>query len=157
MTTQVATLLSRICRSSHPACRIRNNSLDAGQLVTGLARLGSWLLLLGLLVGLVTAQPVAAQAANPVCSGDSGTLPKMIEGFLQLTTSLGLMGLLVVWQADELAQMFTMKREQTRALKQHKYKAVKSAAVLVLLGPLFTIAGRLMELPVAQCVNLVPF
>ncbi|QLD91267.1 hypothetical protein HWV07_15630 [Natronomonas salina] len=110
-----------------------------------------------LLVGLLAAQPVAAQASNPVCSGESGTLPSMIEGFIQLTTALGLMGLLVVWQADELAQMFTMNPEQKRTLKQHKRGAVKSATVLVLLGPLFTIAGQLMQLPVAQCVDLIPF
>ena len=157
MPTEVAQRLSRVCRSSHPACGIWNESLDARRLVSEISRLGFGVLLLGLLVGIVTAQPVAAQASNPVCSGDSGTLPNMIEGFIQLTTALGLMGLLVVWQADELAQMFTMQRDQTRALKQHKRKAMKSATVLVLLGPLFTIAGRMMELPVAQCVNLIPF
>lgn len=122
-----------------------------------LARIGWVLLLSGVLLSLLTIQPVAAQSSNPVCSDSSGTLPSMIEGFIQLTTSLGLMGLLVVWQADELAEMFTLGPEQKRTLKEHKRGAMKSAGVLVLLGPLFTVAGGMMELPVAQCVDLVPF
>ena len=67
------------------------------------------------------------------------------------------MGLLVVWQADSLMEMFTLSREQKTALKQHKRGALKSAGVLVLLGPLFTIARSMMGLPIAECVNLIPF
>lgn len=148
--------LSRICRRGFPTRDIQVASVDSER-IAGFVRVGALLVVVGLLVGILAAQPVAAQAENPVCAGESGTLPNMIEGFVQLTTALGLMGLLVIWQADELAQMATMKPEQTRALKQHKRGAMKSAAVLVLLGPLFTIAGQLMQLPVADCVNLVPF
>jgi hypothetical protein len=81
----------------------------------------------------------------------------MIEGFIQLTTAFGLVGLIVVWQADELAEMMAFGPEQRKRLKNHKRTAMKSAAVLVLLGPVFTIAGTVMELPIAQCVNLIPF
>lgn len=122
-----------------------------------LVRVCWWLVLTGLLLTVLIGQPVAAQESNPVCSDESGTLPSMIEGFIQLTTALGLMGLLVVWQADELSQMFTLSSEQKQALKGHKRSSMKSAAVLVLLGPVFTIAGDIMGLPVAQCVDLVPF
>ena len=80
----------------------------------------------------------------------------MIEGFLQITTALGLIGLLVVWQADELADMFTIDPEDKGRLKQHKRGAMRSATILVLLGPLFTVAGGAMDLPIAQCVDLVP-
>jgi len=31
----------------------------------------------------------------------------MIEGFFQLTTALGIVGLAIVWQADSLIEMFT--------------------------------------------------
>ena len=108
-------------------------------------------------VSLLAATPAAAQGTNPICQDESGTLTNMIEGFVQLTTGLGLMGLLVVWQADSLMEMFTLSREQKTALKQHKRGALKSAGVLVLLGPLFTIAGSMMGLPIAECVNLIPF
>lgn len=108
-------------------------------------------------VSLLAATPAAAQETNPICQDESGTLSNMIEGFVQLTTGLGLMGLLVVWQADSLMEMFTLSREQKTALKQHKRGALKSAGVLVLLGPLFTIAGSMMGLPIAECVNLIPF
>ncbi|MCY4732332.1 hypothetical protein KY092_17400 [Natronomonas gomsonensis] len=111
-----------------------------------------------LVVGVVAAQPAAAQeSANPVCQEDSGTLASMIEGFLQLTTALGLMGLLVVWQGESVAEMFTLSRDQLSRIKQHKITALKSAVILVLLGPLFALAGRTMDLPVAQCVDLTPF
>lgn len=103
------------------------------------------------------AQPAVAQAENPVCADESGTLTNMIEGFIQLTTAFGLVGLIVVWQADELAEMVAFDSDRRERLKRHKRTATKSAAVLVVLGPLFTIAGTVMELPIAQCVDLVPF
>jgi len=105
---------------------------------------------------LIAVQPALA-ADNPVCQEDSGTLVNMIEGFVQLTTGLGIMGLLVVWQADSLMEMFTISREQQANLKQHKHSALKSATVLVVLGPLFTLMGSSMDLPIAECVNLIPF
>lgn len=114
------------------------------------------LLLITFVLSLMVAQPAVAQNSNPVCQDESNTLTNMIEGFVQLTTALGLVGLLVVWQADELAEMFTLSQEQTARLKQHKVNAMKSATVLVLLGPLFTIAGNTMDLPIAQCVDLIP-
>jgi hypothetical protein len=67
------------------------------------------------------------------------------------------MGLLIVWQGDSLMEMFTMSQEQQAGFKQHKRKALKSATMLVLLGPLFTLLGSSMELPIADCVNLTPF
>jgi hypothetical protein len=107
------------------------------------------------------ATPAAAQdgsgAANPICQDDSGTLPSMIEGFVQITTALGVMGLLLVWQADALMEMFTLGREQKAKIKQHKRGAMRSAGVLVLLGPLFTVAAPIMGLPIASCVDLIPF
>lgn len=122
------------------------------------------LILTGIGLALLTASPVAAQetnettgSSNPICQEDSDTLTTMIEGFVQLTTGLGIMGLLIVWQADSLMEMFTLRREQKTAIKQHKRGALKSAGILVMLGPLFTIAGSMMGLPIAECVNLIPF
>ena len=116
-------------------------------------------ILIAVIVGVsfLVAMPAAAQETNPICQDDSGTLTNMLEGFVQLTTGLGLMGLLVVWQADSLMEMFTLSREQKTALKQHKRGALKSTGILVLLGPLFTLAGSMMGLPIAECVNLIPF
>nr|WP_276258962.1 hypothetical protein [Haloglomus sp. DT116] len=108
-------------------------------------------------------QPAAAQdnsgsgATNPICQDSSDTLAQMIEGFIQITTAIGLMGLLVVWQADSLMEMFTLSREQKAKIKEHKRGAMRSAGVLVVLGPLFSVAGSTMGLPIAQCVDLIPF
>jgi len=118
-----------------------------------------WLGLCLLAVAIVATAPAAAQAAatNPVCADESNTLANMIEGFVQITTGLGIMGLLVVWQADALMEMFTLGREQKAKLKQHKRGAGRSALTLVVLGPLFTVGGSAMQLPIAQCVDLIPF
>lgn len=113
-------------------------------------------LLVALAIGILFVEPGAAQA-NPVCEDESDTLVNMLEGFVQLTTGLGIMGLLVVWQADVLMEMFTLSQEKQAMIKQHEIQALKSAGILVLLGPLFMVGGRLMDLPIAQCVNLIPF
>lgn len=116
------------------------------------------LLVLGL-VSTLAVGPAAAQSdsSNPVCQDESDTLANMIEGFVQITTGLGIMGLLVVWQSDALLSMFTFGREQKARLKEHKRGAMRSAATLVVLGPLFTVGGSAMGLPIAQCVDLIPF
>ena len=113
--------------------------------------------LLGLLIILFATGPAAAQADNPICADDSGTLVTIIEGFLKLTVALGVIGLILVWQLDSLVEMVTISREQKLAIKQHKRGAMKSAGTLVVIGPLFTVAGVLMGLPIAECVNLIPF
>jgi len=63
------------------------------------------------MLSLFAVQPVAAQS-NAVCSADN--LPSMIEGFFQLTTTLGIVGLAIVWQADSLIEMFTITRIRRR-------------------------------------------
>jgi len=106
---------------------------------------------------LIAVEPALAQqtSQSAVCSADN--LPGMIEGFFQLTTGLGIVGLAVVWQADSLIEMFTLNPDQKKGLKRHKRSAMKSAVVLVILGPLYTVAGSMMGLPLAQCVDLVPW
>ncbi|USZ73428.1 hypothetical protein [Natronosalvus halobius] len=106
------------------------------------------------LLTVIAVDPVLAQD-SVVC--DAEGLPGMISGFFQITTALGLMGLVVVWQADSLVEMFTMNFEQKKDLKQHKRTALKSALILVILGPLYTVAGSTMGLPLAGCVDFVPW
>lgn len=108
-------------------------------------------------LSLIAVEPALAQqtSQSAVCSADN--LPGMIEGFFQLTTGLGIVGLVVVWQADSLIEMFTLSPDQKKGLKRHKRSAMKSAVVLVILGPLYTVAGSMMGLPLAQCIDLVPW
>lgn len=75
-----------------------------------LARTG--VLLIGTI--LFVAEPAIAQQ-NPVCSADR--LAGMIEGFFQLTTGLGIVGLVVVWQADSLIEIFIFSMEQKKGFK----------------------------------------
>ncbi|MCU4975041.1 hypothetical protein OB955_20260 [Halobacteria archaeon AArc-m2/3/4] len=107
-----------------------------------------------LLFSLVAIKPVLAQD-DVVC--DAEQLPGMISGFFQITTAIGIVGLVIVWQADSLAEMFTMNPEQKKGLKRHKRTALKSTVVLLVLGPLYTVAGSAMGLPLASCVDLVPW
>jgi hypothetical protein len=111
---------------------------------------------LGLLSTPAAAQDTTADS-NPVCTDDSNTLADLIEGFVQITTGLGIMGLLIVWQADSLMEMFQLGRERKAQFKQHKRGALRSTATLLVLPPLFTVGSSAMGLPVAQCVDLVPF
>lgn len=106
------------------------------------------------LVSILAVEPALAQD-NAVCSAEG--LSEMIEGFFQLTTAIGLIGLVVVWQANSLAEMFTLSPDQREGLKRHKRRALKSTVVLVVLGPLYTVAGSMMNLPLADCVDLVPW
>lgn len=132
----------------------RNGSREyTGRLGKGMRRL-AFVLVLSVLIGSGTA---AAQADNPICADDSGTLVNIIEGFLKITVALGVIGLILIWQVDSLVEMVTVSREQKLAIKQHKRGAMKSAGTLVIIGPLFNVAGLLMSLPIAECVNLVPF
>ena len=121
---------------------------------TAASRLPKQAALIVVSLSLFAVEPAAAQS-NAVCSADN--LPGMIEGFFQLTTALGIVGLAVVWQADSLIEMFTITPEQKKGLKRHKRSAMKSAVVLVALGPLYTVAGSMMGLPLAQCVDLAPW
>ncbi|WP_226007454.1 hypothetical protein [Natrinema salinisoli] len=106
------------------------------------------------LLTVIAVDPVVAQD-NVVC--DAEGLPGMISGFFQITTAIGLMGLVVVWQVDSLVEMFTMNLEQKKDLKMHKRTAMKSAVILLVLGPLYTVAGSTMGLPLAECVNFIPW
>ncbi|AXR76139.1 hypothetical protein [Natrarchaeobaculum sulfurireducens] len=112
------------------------------------------LALVVVLFSLIAIKPVVAQD-DVVCEAEQ--LPGMISGFFQITTALGIVGLVVVWQADSLAEMFTVNPEQKKGLKQHKRTALKSAVILLVLGPLYTVAGSTMGLPLAECVDLVPW
>jgi len=130
----------------NPTSNSRSPSIQRRVVRSGLASIGVLL--------LIAVDPVLAQD-GVVC--DAEGLPEMISGFFQITTALGIMGLVVVWQADSLVEMFTMNIEQKKSLKQHKRTALKSAVILVILGPLYTVAGAAMGLPLAECVNLVPW
>lgn len=105
-----------------------------------------------LLFSVVAVEPALAQ--NAVC--DATGLPKMISGFFQLTTGIGLIGVVVVWQANSLAELFTLEPDQRQSLKRYRKQALKSGLVLVVLGPLYSVAGAMMGLPLASCIDLTP-
>ncbi|RQG95537.1 hypothetical protein EA473_08805 [Natrarchaeobius chitinivorans] len=107
----------------------------------------------GIALSIIAAQP--ALADDVLC--DTEQLPELVSGFFQITTTLGIVGLVVVWQADSFMEMFTASPEQKRGLKQHKRSALKSAVILLILGPLYTVAASVMGLPLGDCINLVPW
>jgi len=113
--------------------------------------------LVALLILVFAVGPAAAQTQNPVCQDDSQTLANMIEGFVQITVGLGIMGLFVVWQVETVVELFTIDREDLKRFKRHKRRAAKSSVTLVAIGPLFVVAGSAMNLPIAECVDLIPF
>lgn len=124
------------------------------QALAALRTIGRWFAIQTGLLLLLFVEPVLAQQ-SAVCGAEK--LPGMIEGFFQLTIGIGVIGLVVVWQADSLMEMFTLNQESKHHLKRHKQTALKSAVVLVGLGPLYTVAGSVMGLPLAECIDLVPW
>lgn len=110
-----------------------------------------------LLVLLVVASDpaLAAETASTICSTEK--LPKAIEGFFELTTAFGLIGVIVVWQGSSLLEMFTLSPEQKKELRYRKRDAFRSMVVIFALGPVYSIAGPKMGLPLAQCIDLVPW
>ena len=79
------------------------------------------------LLSLIAVQPALAQD-GVVC--DAEGLPSLISGFFQITTALGIVGVVVVWQADSLAEMFTMSPEQKKGFKRHKRTAVLNSGLI---------------------------
>lgn len=126
--------------------------LDTDEVKQKLDSLGRRLAWSILVLSLVAVEPVLAQEA--VCNATG--LPQMISGFFQLTTGIGLIGVVVVWQANSLAEMFTMGPDHREQLKRYRQQALKSGLVLLVLGPLYSVAGSMMGLPLASCIDLTP-
>lgn len=118
---------------------------------------GTWVRRTTAAVALLCLLAVEPALASEPAVCETERLPEMIAGFFQLTTSAGLIGLAVVWQADSLLEMFTLAPEQLENLKRHKRSALKSTVVLLVLGPLYTVMGEMMNLPLASCIDLVPW
>lgn len=103
---------------------------------------------------LVAVTPVLAQS-DPICTATK--LTPIIEGAFEISTAIGVLGVALVWQFDSLVEMFTIGIDDKRALKRHKRTALKSAVILLVLGPLYTVAGSIMGLPLASCIDLAPW
>jgi hypothetical protein len=111
-------------------------------------------LAVGLLFTLAAIEPVAAQE-SVVCQAEK--LPGFVEGFFRASTGIGVMGVVVIWQLNSAVEIFGMTPEQKKPLKQHKRAALKSGVMLAVLGPLYSVVGPMMGLPLAQCVDLAPW
>jgi hypothetical protein len=116
-----------------------------------------WMRRLGLLaVGTVLfSQPAAAQSV--ICEDTSGTLPGLIEGALLLIVGVGIMAAVVVYFADTLMEMLAFGMDRRQQIKEHKRTVYRSAALLVVGGPLLAVMGPTLGLPFAECVDLIPF
>lgn len=98
---------------------------------------------------LAAAEPVVLQ--SELCNTN---IPTYLTGFLQITTVLGLVGAIAVWQADTLAEVLTMNPAQKRNLRSHKRSAAKAAVTLLLIGPVSWALVQAMGLPMASCFDL---
>lgn len=110
------------------------------------------------LIAFVAIAPATAAAADPVPLQSSSTddicstdIPSYLSTFMELTTILGLVGLVAVWQMDTLAELLTMNPRQKRNLKQHKRSSAKSGVVLLVLGPVFSVFIRMMDVGLGSC------
>lgn len=106
---------------------------------------------------LVAADPTAAQNICENASGSTNRIGNIVNGFFQLTTALGLVGVVLLWQGDALANLFTLSPKQKRGLKRRKSSAMKGALVLLLLGPMIFALDQVIPgggLPLGGCANV---
>lgn len=80
-----------------------------------------------------------------------------IETLVQLMFALGIVGVFIVWQGSAIGSIVTMDRSQKRKLKNYRGSALKSFAILLLIGPIFTVLQTAMSLQSAGCIGLSPF
>jgi hypothetical protein len=105
-------------------------------------------------LSMVAVQPVMGQATI-VCNGGSATqLGELLQRFFQLTTLVGILGVFAIWQGGSLAEIITLSQKQKRNIKQHKSSSLKAAVVLVLIGPLFSVASSGLVGGSMDCLDL---
>lgn len=124
-----------------------------------------WAFLFVCVLGLtiVAAQPAVADhnsdssTTNPVCQDKSHWFAQAIEGIILILVAVGLIGVLIVLLIEELMSMFTLDPERKEQIRRHKRGTLKSGSMIAFLPPLFTVAMSMMGLPIARCIDFVPF
>ncbi|MFC5367165.1 hypothetical protein [Salinirubrum litoreum] len=116
-----------------------------------------WVRGVGLLAigSVLFSQPAAAQSV--ICQDTSGTLPGLVEGAILLIVGVGIMAAVVMYFADTLMQMLVITGPRRESVDAHKRTVYRSAAMLVVAGPLLAVMGPTLGLPFADCVDLIPF
>lgn len=129
-----------------------------------LFRIGTTGLALLVLVSAL-AMPVAAQeedgasAGGMLCDdGNKNDLGNLVETWLQMMFSIGIVAALGMYQYETLVGMLTFKQSQKRYMKEKKRDVAKAAVVLLGAGPLFTIfVGTTDAFGGAGCVSFIPW
>lgn len=103
----------------------------------------------------VLSQPVTAQRA--ICQEALSIPPGLIEGAIVLLVGVGISIAVIVYLATGLLGMVEIGPVGRQQVDQHKRVAYRSAALLIIGGPLLVVVGRLLELPSTECIDLIPF
>jgi uncharacterized membrane protein len=103
----------------------------------------------------VLSQPVTAQSA--ICQEALSLPPRLIEGAIVLLVCVGISIAVTVYLATTLLGMVDIGPVGRQQVDQHKRAAYRSAALLIIGGPLLAVVGRLFKIPSTGCIDLIPF
>lgn len=92
-------------------------------------------------------------------NGDSGAdkIHDMIEGAIRLMTGLGVVGFIAAYQANRLVDILPLRPDQQKKLKQQRRKMMGAAGSVLMIGPMYEIGAQAMNLPIPQCITLIPW
>lgn len=102
--------------------------------------------------------PVAATGPsdNPVCN--TGMIPSLMNTGIQLSIwgAGGVMFLTYVG-TNALESIPFISQEQREMLKSARGTAIRRGFLVFLAGPVFTLFANAADIPLASCINFVPF
>lgn len=130
---------------------------DTRRLLKRNARIG----LLVMLALSLMAAPAAAQtsAGGMLCdsSGSANSLGSLVNTWLQMMFSIGIVAALGMFKYNTLVNMLTFNQSQKRKMKEKKSDVVKGVFVLAGVGPAFTILASNAGLGTASCITFIPW
>lgn len=86
-------------------------------------------------------------------TGTPTPIGSVVETFISLLFGIGLLGVFVVWQGSAIGNILSLDRNQKRRIKRYRGSATKSFAILVIIGPLFTILTNVLGMKAVDCIG----
>lgn len=106
----------------------------------------------------VATLPVAAAGSgdNPICN--TGMIPGLMNVGIQLSIWGAGGGMFLTYVGtNALESVPFISQEQREALKSARGTAIRRGLLVFLAGPVFTLIANAADIPLAECIEFVPF
>jgi len=105
---------------------------------------------------LFASPTLATQGAGSGLCGTDGA-PTFINGFMQLSFSIGVLGAIGMFQLQNAQEVFSIDQETKKKIKKRKSGILKGAGMLIAtpLGVKYGLPK--LGISVASCIKIVPF